>query len=725
MGKAIKRDARGSPVEPLGRWKFSDAEWAVVGPLRKTGQSQGENAKYALSYRAFMEEWFYCVRHGVPKTNRCNQFLSKYRHRFREWHLCDKLEKAGTDSVLVDLLRTALMAGRGQVEVYGNLWGKVVRDPNADVAGNRSYYARRLELAHKTLGWCERKLKVGDGVGFVGRPWRWMDWFREFIEESYSAGIHEAGLSIARKNGKTASLAAWEIGCLVGPLRQRGYECLVASEDERKAGQFLKYMKNTCVESGLMSRDDKKRGVWQDDVGVRDGENIYQVLVAKNEKGQVLRGVSRHIDSRGGDSELVWGEVRVLPFGEHIGDALRATKVVIDEGGRLGEPGKTSARKHRTAWNTLLSAMGSGGDMFVVVSAQYRGEMFRTMREEHARGENDQLFFMNFESPEDCALDDEAAWALSNPALAYGVKDRNHMRRLCRKAMVNESDEHDFRQQDLNQPQASVSVPLISEGVMRSCVAKEVGGDVRAWRRGGCFLGMDIGNNMSMSVVCVGWYGTGFVEAYGAFPGKVKNKATGRDEMFGLLERSHRDGEGDLYGRLGEAGEITLYSDHYVVPYGQFLMDVWGRICRDCDRREQTILHVAMDPHRQMDYYESTQEWLREAGQHGLPALNQQSQRSLRFPSFRKGSDKHTDITATQKGLMSGRFQFFMGYGGGLMVFSVKNGQMKDSNGLWNFVRTADGKNDAVVALSCLGGQFSREDQLRKNKKSGANLVFL
>ena len=51
--------------------------------------------------------------------------------------------------------------------------------------------------------WAESTLTVPTGL-LQGSPFVIYDWQREFLEGALSAGIREAGLSVARKNGKAA-----------------------------------------------------------------------------------------------------------------------------------------------------------------------------------------------------------------------------------------------------------------------------------------------------------------------------------------------------------------------------------------------------------------------------------------------------------------------------------------------------------------------------------------
>ena len=80
--------------------------------------------------------------------------------------------------------------------------------------------------------WSEAKLKVPSGP-LRGRPFRVDPWEREFLSDALAPAVREAGLSVARKNGKTALIAVLCAGYLAGPLNRpdwRGVVCSLTGE---------------------------------------------------------------------------------------------------------------------------------------------------------------------------------------------------------------------------------------------------------------------------------------------------------------------------------------------------------------------------------------------------------------------------------------------------------------------------------------------------------------
>ena len=70
----------------------------------------------------------------------------------------------------------------------------------------------------------------------------------------------------------------------------------------------------------------------------------------------------------------------------------------------------------------------------------------------------------------------------------------------------------------------------------------------------------------SMTALAAVWPRTGRIEVWGAFP-SIPN----------LAERSHADGQGDVYPRMRERGEIAVYEGR-VTPAAAFLQDCAARL---------------------------------------------------------------------------------------------------------------------------------------------------
>ena len=83
-------------------------------------------------------------------------------------------------------------------------------------------------LGDVVADWAEAKLKVPTGP-LQGQPFRIAPWQRRYLVQALAPGIREAGLSVARKNGKSSLIAALLLAYLVGPLNSRLWRGIVVS----------------------------------------------------------------------------------------------------------------------------------------------------------------------------------------------------------------------------------------------------------------------------------------------------------------------------------------------------------------------------------------------------------------------------------------------------------------------------------------------------------------
>ena len=99
--------------------------------------------------------------------------------------------------------------------------------------------------------WSRKVLKVPPGHPKAGGPLTLPDFAVDWLRDSLAPGVREAALFIGRKNAKSAIVAAYLLGRLVGPLRTAGYRAGVASVDKLKANELRAQAEAIAVASGL------------------------------------------------------------------------------------------------------------------------------------------------------------------------------------------------------------------------------------------------------------------------------------------------------------------------------------------------------------------------------------------------------------------------------------------------------------------------------------------
>ncbi|MEM7026281.1 MAG: hypothetical protein AAF637_27445, partial [Pseudomonadota bacterium] len=363
--------------------------------------------------------------------------------------------------------------------------------------------------------WAERTLVVP--VGLLARqPFRIPQWQRDFIDGATADGIREAGLSVARKNGKSGLIAAYVLGHLCGPLNVENWRCLVTSMTGNLAKELRQQIQEIAEASGLAGQI-----------------SVYRSPTPGRVEGQ--NGT----------------RIDFLAADKASGHAAGADLVLIDEGGLLEEA-------QRPLWAAMYSAMSGRDGRMMVISIQGHGPMFKELRD---RADKPEVYFQLHAAKESAAIDGEQEWHRANPGLATGIKSLAYMRDACAKAKAVPTDQAHFRAHDLNLPGSPDREMLCTPTDWQRLIVK-----VPPDRVGPVVIGLDLGGSASMTAAALYWPLCGRLECYGAFP----------DEPS-LDERGIADGCGGLYVDMERRGELRTFPGR-VTPADAFLLSLAHRI---------------------------------------------------------------------------------------------------------------------------------------------------
>ena len=96
--------------------------------------------------------------------------------------------------------------------------------------------AKALTRAERVIAFIQKYCRIPSGKA-VGEPMRLLPFQVKFIREVYDnpAGTSRAYLSIARKNGKTATIAALVLAHLVGPEARRNSQIISGARSRDQA----------------------------------------------------------------------------------------------------------------------------------------------------------------------------------------------------------------------------------------------------------------------------------------------------------------------------------------------------------------------------------------------------------------------------------------------------------------------------------------------------------
>ena len=215
--------------------------------------------------------------------------------------------------------------------------------------------------------WARGALIVPPGHPKAGERFELPPYLAAFFADALAVDTHEAALIIARKNAKSAGVAALLLAYLVGPLRREGWRCGVASLSREKAGELRSQVEAIASASGLEGVQFWKRG-------------------------------APSITTEG-------GSIDVLSADRNAGAASSYDLAIVDELGLLGE-------KDRPLVNSMRSSVSAKRGKFLSLSVwgdgPFCGEIVK-------RRDDPGVAVHLFQPSPDCALDSEAAWHAANP----------------------------------------------------------------------------------------------------------------------------------------------------------------------------------------------------------------------------------------------------------------------------------------------------------------------
>jgi phage terminase large subunit-like protein len=268
------------------------------------------------------------------------------------------------------------------------------------------------------------KLTIPSGKG-VGKPFKLAPWQKKFIRDIYEPhlglkrAVRRAILSIARKNGKTALIAALALAHLVGPEAVTNGEIYSAANDRDQAAIIFKFARQIVeLEPVLLAEIDIISST--------------KTMVAWR-TGSIYRAVSAEAGTKHG----------YLP-----------SLVIYDE---------LAQAKNRDLYDVLDTSFGAREEpLFVVISTQSNDpeHVLSKLIDDGLSNVDPAIVCHLYAAKEGCDLDDEKEWKKANPALD-DFRDREDLAAAIRKAKRLPAEEPKVRNLFLNQ-RVSPSAPLIS-----------------------------------------------------------------------------------------------------------------------------------------------------------------------------------------------------------------------------------------------------------------------
>jgi phage terminase large subunit-like protein len=322
--------------------------------------------------------------------------------------------------------------------------------------------------------------------------------------------VRRAILSIARKNGKTALIAALVLVHLVGPEAETNGEIFSAANDREQAAQVFK------VARQIVEADSEL------------GEIIRVVPSTKTlvcyANGSFYRAISAEAGTKHG---------------------LNPTFVIFDE---------LAQAKSRDLYDVLDTSMGARSEpLFVVISTQSNDpeHILSKLIDDGKDAKDPTIVCHLFEVPEETKdIFDPRVWKKANPALG-DFRSLADLKAIADKAKRMPAEEPKFRNLYLNQRVAPIA-SLISRPEWTSCA-----GEVQFAPRDEVFLALDMSAIVDLTALVMGSAGD---------TTKVKPFIWKPEEL--LREHSDRDfGSGnDRYVQWEKAGHLLKSPGRSIDP---------------------------------------------------------------------------------------------------------------------------------------------------------------
>lgn len=286
-----------------------------------------------------------------------------------------------------------------------------------------------LTRGEKVCAFIEKYCLTPEG-DHIGKPIKLEPFQRKFIVEIYDnpVGTHSAYLSIARKNGKTALIAAILLAHLVGPEAVHNSQIISgARSKEQAAVVFELAVKMIEMEGSQLTK-----------------------LVRIQPSGKRLVGLARNV------------LYRALAAEGKTAHGLSPILAILDEVGQVVGPTDKFV-------SAITSAQGAySNPLLIAISTQAPtdADLFSTWIDAQTNSPDPRVVSHVYAASNDCQLDDKAAWAAANPALGV-FRSLPDMAKLCKQALDMPANEPEFRNLNLNQRVEAVA-PFVARSTWES-----------------------------------------------------------------------------------------------------------------------------------------------------------------------------------------------------------------------------------------------------------------
>ena len=269
-----------------------------------------------------------------------------------------------------------------------------------------------MTRGEKVIAFIEKFCLIPEGK-FVGKPMLLDDFQKKFILEVYDnpAGTRRAYLSIARKNGKSGLIAGLLLAHIAGPEAVQNSQIISGARSRDQAALVF----NLAAKSISLSP-------------------ILSDLVKIVPSGKKLIGLRKNV------------EYRALAADGTTAHGLSPVLAILDEVGQVKGPQDDFI-------DAITTSQGAhDAPLLVAISTQAPSDadLLSIWLDDAARSNDPKIVSHVYAAPDDCDLQDEAAWLAANPAM-NSFRSKEDLVEQAKQASRMPSSEAAFRNLCLNQ----------------------------------------------------------------------------------------------------------------------------------------------------------------------------------------------------------------------------------------------------------------------------------
>ena len=283
----------------------------------------------------------------------------------------------------------------------------------------------RLTRGEKVCAFFEKYLVYPEGE-HVGKPFKLEEFQRKWLLEIYDnpVGTHTAILSLGRKNGKTTLAAGILLAHLVGPEAVQNSQILSGAQSRDQSAIIFELASKMCSMSPILSK-----------------------LVKINPSGKKLLGLRKNV------------LYRALSAEAKTAHGLSGKLVFIDELAQVVGP----TDKFVEALTTSQGAYSESLLITISTQAPTANDLLSTWIDAQIASPDPRVVCHVYAAPDDCELDDRAAWAAANPGLGI-FRSMADVERQIKQAIDLPANEPAVRNLILNQ-RVEAESPFIPRSV--------------------------------------------------------------------------------------------------------------------------------------------------------------------------------------------------------------------------------------------------------------------